>query len=119
MISTLTKVLLLVTIVATAFNGAKSANTDLREILTLLDLLEEVQRAEDEITVSRRELGTVKWFNADKGYGFITPDSGGTDVYVHHMAINTSDRNLVAGQRVEYEVSDGTTGPTASNVVPK
>jgi len=61
--------------------------------------------------------GTVKFFNAEKGYGFIGPDSGGQDVFVHYSAITSSGyRTLEAGQRVEYDVKQGTRGPEATNV---
>jgi CspA family cold shock protein len=62
--------------------------------------------------------GTVKWFKADKGYGFITPDGGGKDVFVHFSAIQgTGYRSLEEGARVEFEVAPGPKGPQASNVV--
>jgi CspA family cold shock protein len=61
--------------------------------------------------------GTVKWFNGEKGYGFITQDDGGPDVFVHFSAI-TGDgyRNLEEGQRVQFETSAGPKGPQAGNV---
>ena len=63
--------------------------------------------------------GTVKWFNNDKGFGFITPDEGGKDLFVHHSAINSSGfRSLADGARVEYESEDGPKGPKAINVSP-
>ena len=64
--------------------------------------------------------GTVKWFNADKGFGFITPDDGGKDLFVHHSEIKTSGgfATLNDGQKVEYEVGQGQKGPCANNVVP-
>ncbi len=62
-------------------------------------------------------VGTVKWFSPEKGYGFITPDDGGKDVFVHYTAIvGTGYRNLQEGQRVEYEVTQGQKGPQAVNV---
>jgi len=63
--------------------------------------------------------GTVKWFNAEKGYGFIAQDDGGADVFVHHSSI-TSDgyRSLDENQRVEFEVSQGQKGLQADNVRP-
>jgi CspA family cold shock protein len=62
-------------------------------------------------------LGTVKWFNAEKGFGFIAPDGGGQDVFVHFSAITgTGYRTLEDGQRVEYDVKQGAKGPEASNV---
>ena len=61
--------------------------------------------------------GTVKWFNAEKGFGFITPDGGGTDLFVHHTAIHTQGfRSLDEQQRVSFDVVDGPKGPQASNV---
>ena len=61
--------------------------------------------------------GTVKWFNDAKGYGFITPDGGGKDVFVHHTAIQMEGfRSLAEGQKVEYEVTEGPKGPQAANV---
>ena len=64
--------------------------------------------------------GTVKWFNSDKGYGFITPEEGGKDLFVHHSEIKNSDgyATLSDGQKVEYEVGQGQKGPCANNVVP-
>jgi len=61
--------------------------------------------------------GTVKWFNPEKGYGFITPEDGSADVFVHFSAIDGSGyRNLEEGQRVEFETTQGQKGPQASNV---
>jgi len=61
--------------------------------------------------------GTVKWFNADKGFGFITPDEGGNDLFVHHSEIQTSGyATLEEGQKVEFEVGSGQKGPCATNV---
>src|SRR3954463_3790030 len=61
--------------------------------------------------------GTVKWFNDAKGYGFITPDGGGKDVFVHHTAIQMEGfRSLAEGQKGEYEVTEGPKGPQAANV---
>jgi len=63
--------------------------------------------------------GTVKWFNGGKGYGFISPDDGSPDVFVHFSAISGSGfRNLEEGQKVEYDVSQGQKGPQAANVRP-
>ena len=63
--------------------------------------------------------GTVKWFNAEKGYGFITPDGGGADLFVHFSAIQSSGyRTLDEGQAVTFEVTQGQKGPLASDVVP-
>ena len=61
--------------------------------------------------------GTVKWFNADKGYGFIAPDDGTPDVFVHHSAIKGDGfRSLEDNQRVEYTTSQGAKGPQADDV---
>ncbi|MFQ5756511.1 MAG: cold-shock protein [Acidiferrobacterales bacterium] len=61
--------------------------------------------------------GTVKWFNESKGYGFITPEDGGKDVFVHHSAITGSGfKTLAEGQRVTFEVKEGPKGPQAENV---
>jgi len=63
--------------------------------------------------------GIVKWFNEKKGYGFIAPDEGGDDLFVHHSEIKTSGfATLEEGQRVDFEVGQGTKGPCATNVVP-
>lgn len=61
--------------------------------------------------------GTVKWFNAEKGYGFITPDDGGPDLFVHHSAIQMKGfRALEEKQRVTFDITQGQKGPQASNV---
>ena len=61
--------------------------------------------------------GTVKWFNDQKGYGFITPDEGGKDVFVHHSSIaGDGFKTLAEGARVEFEVAEGQKGPEAKNV---
>jgi len=61
--------------------------------------------------------GTVKWFNATKGYGFITPNDGGDDVFAHFSAIEMDGyKTLKEGQRVEYEVQQGPKGPQASHI---
>lgn len=66
--------------------------------------------------MAERETGTVKWFNATKGFGFITRDAGG-DVFVHFTAINSPGyRSLEEGQRVQFDVVDGAKGAQALNV---
>ena len=61
--------------------------------------------------------GTVKWFNGEKGYGFITPDGGDKDVFVHYSAIQGRGfKSLEEGQRVIFEISQGQKGPQADNV---
>ena len=63
--------------------------------------------------------GIVKWFNAEKGFGFIAPEDGGPDVFVHYSAIASSGyRALEEHQRVSFDVQPGPKGPQASNVVP-
>lgn len=63
--------------------------------------------------------GTVKWFSTEKGYGFITPDDGGKDVFVHYTAINGSGyRELAEGQRVSFESEQGAKGLQAKSVQP-
>lgn len=61
--------------------------------------------------------GTVKWFSDQKGYGFVTPEDGSKDVFVHHTAIKGDGfRSLREGQQVEFEITQGPKGPQASNV---
>jgi cold shock protein len=61
--------------------------------------------------------GTVKWFNADKGYGFITPDGGGEDLFVHFSAIvGEGYKSLAENAKVSYEAAQGAKGPQATNV---
>jgi CspA family cold shock protein len=63
--------------------------------------------------------GTVKWFNAEKGFGFIAQPNGGQDVFVHHSAIQMSGyRSLEEGQKVEFELQEGPKGLMAANVKP-
>lgn len=64
--------------------------------------------------------GIVKWFNAEKGYGFITPNDGGKDLFVHHSEIKSDGgyASLDDGQAVSYEVGEGKKGPCANNVTP-
>ncbi len=63
--------------------------------------------------------GTVKWFNDKKGYGFITPDEGGDDLFIHHSNVEMEGfKTLSDGQKVEYEAGEGKKGPEATKVVP-
>ena len=63
--------------------------------------------------------GTVKWFNVKKGYGFIIPDDGGDELFIHHSNITAEGfRSLEEGQKVEYETGEGRKGPEAVNVRP-
>ncbi len=67
--------------------------------------------------MTKREVGTVKWFNDQKGYGFISRDGGAKDVFVHHSAImGQGYKTLKEGERVEFEVQEGLKGPAAVNV---
>lgn len=64
------------------------------------------------------EKGKVKWFNERKGYGFITPDSGGEDLFVHHSNLAEGTRSLSENQAVEYEPAPGKKGMEATKVQP-
>jgi CspA family cold shock protein len=65
-----------------------------------------------------RTVGTVKWFNDSKGFGFITPEDGSKDCFVHHTAIQGSGfKSLAEGEQVEFDVVQGQKGPAAENVV--
>jgi CspA family cold shock protein len=63
--------------------------------------------------------GTVKWFNDSKGFGFITPDGGGKDLFAHHSSIQgTGFKSLKEGQKVSFDVTQGQKGPAAANIKP-
>jgi len=65
-----------------------------------------------------RTIGTVKWFNDSKGFGFITPENGAKDCFVHHTAIQMQGfKTLAEGERVEFDMVQGQKGPAAENVV--
>ena len=67
--------------------------------------------------MAERETGVVKWFNNAKGYGFIEPDGGGEDIFVHHSSITMDGyRTLTEGERVEFSLEAGQKGPAATSV---
>lgn len=68
--------------------------------------------------MSAKLTGLVKWFNAEKGFGFISPEDGSKDVFVHFSAIQSNDfKTLDEGQKVQFSVENGAKGPSATNVV--
>src|SRR5205085_2980417 len=78
-------------------------------------------RCGDQLTCEEQFMaqGTVKWFNGEKGFGFISQDGGGADVFVHYSEIDAAGfRSLDEGQRVEFEVGQGAKGPQATGVRP-
>ena len=87
----------------------------LRRARPCLDLLPAFYfETNQDITMAQ---GTVKWFNAEKGFGFITPDGGGADLFVHHTAIQGSGfKTLDENQRVSFDAGQGQKGPQAINV---
>ncbi|ADI78318.1 RNA chaperone/antiterminator CspA [Pantoea agglomerans] len=69
--------------------------------------------------MSNKMTGLVKWFDAGKGFGFISPQDGSKDVFVHFSAIQSNDyKTLDEGQQVEFTIENGAKGPSAANVVP-
>jgi cold shock protein len=69
--------------------------------------------------VKQVSIGTVKWFSSDKGYGFITPDDGSADLFVHHSEVKTTGyATLNDNQKVSFEAGQGKKGPCATNVTP-
>jgi cold shock protein len=83
-------------------------------VLSRLASSASISRQVQDITMAQ---GTVKWFNAEKGFGFITPDEGGADLFVHHTAIQGSGfKTLDENQRVSFETGQGQKGPQAINV---
>jgi CspA family cold shock protein len=90
---------------------------DLKNRKVVLVLAAEINQKE-EGKLKMRTKGKVKWFNDAKGFGFITPDEGERDCFVHHTAIQTEGfRSLVEGESVEFDVVQGEKGPAAENVV--
>lgn len=76
-------------------------------------------RKKEEISMSNKATGSVKWFNETKGFGFISQDNGGQDVFVHFNAIVADGfKTLAEGQRVSFDVEQGKKGPQAANVTP-
>ncbi|WP_214856183.1 cold-shock protein [Arthrobacter sp. ISL-65] len=60
--------------------------------------------------------GTVKWFNAEKGFGFITPDDGSGEIFAHYSAVSSSGYRLDQNQKVQFDVAHGPKGPVAENI---
>jgi CspA family cold shock protein len=105
--------------------GAGDANELLPLVLKPFSAAEPVyrtggskRRKHREEGVSKMSTGKVKWFNESKGYGFIEPDGGGRDVFVHYSAIQGEGyKTLAEGQLVEFEITQGEKGPQAANVL--
>lgn len=85
--------------------------------MVIVNMVKNISPLKVEVNMSK---GTVKWFDADKGFGFITPEDGTKDLFVHHSEIqaNGGFATLNDGQQVEYEVGQGQKGPCANKVVP-
>jgi CspA family cold shock protein len=78
-----------------------------------------IRRAVDRKGSSSMPTGTVKWFNDSKGFGFITPDDGGKDLFAHHSSIQMDGyKSLKEAQKVSFDVVQGPKGPAASNIKP-
>jgi cold shock protein len=101
-----------------AADAAIGADGTARWVTPVADLGDDAASAvEARITEDEMAEGVVKWFNGEKGFGFITPDAGGKDVFVHYSAIMGSGfKSLDEGQRVSFETSQGQKGPQADNV---
>ena len=83
-----------------------------------LPLEQDQKRVTKEVAIAMAT-GTVKWFNAEKGFGFIAPDDGSADVFAHYSAIASSGyRSLDENQKVEFDVTQGPKGPQAENIRP-
>ncbi|CAF1160023.1 unnamed protein product [Adineta steineri] len=99
------------------FNNEQDSNGDDDD--TLIKRLEYLLKKHLDLSVTRRSTGTVKWFNAEKGFGYITPDDGSQDVFAHFSAIASSGyRSLEEGQKVEFETTQGPKGLEAENIRP-
>lgn len=86
-------------------------------IAVLLDDTEFVSIIYLKVSLMSKIKGNVKWFNESKGFGFITPEDGSKDVFVHFSAIQSNGfKTLAEGQRVEFEITNGAKGPSAADV---
>jgi CspA family cold shock protein len=78
----------------------------------------DLEKEREEATVMAKFKGTVKWFKESKGFGFITPDDGSKDIFVHFSTIASDGfKTLAEGQKVEFEIVNGTKGPSIANVI--